>query len=68
MFVSLSVISSVLCQSTLDALCPYKGWTLYFTEGTWCVCVGGAALVNMIMMIDTEKAMHFMCLSNCVCV
>nr|XP_043902257.1 DNA helicase MCM8 [Solea senegalensis] len=22
-----------LCQTTLDALCPYKGWTLYFTEG-----------------------------------
>ncbi|XP_029377008.1 DNA helicase MCM8 [Echeneis naucrates] len=22
-----------LCQSTLDALCPYKGWSLYFTEG-----------------------------------
>ncbi|XP_076016578.1 DNA helicase MCM8 [Genypterus blacodes] len=22
-----------LYQSTLDALCPYKGWTLYFTEG-----------------------------------
>uniref|UniRef100_A0A3B3B4M9 DNA helicase MCM8 n=1 Tax=Oryzias melastigma TaxID=30732 RepID=A0A3B3B4M9_ORYME len=20
-------------QTTLDALCPYKGWTLYFTEG-----------------------------------
>ncbi|CAK6978148.1 DNA helicase MCM8 [Scomber scombrus] len=25
--------SSVLCQSTLDILCPYKGWMLYFTEG-----------------------------------
>uniref|UniRef100_A0A3P9DPC0 DNA helicase MCM8 n=1 Tax=Maylandia zebra TaxID=106582 RepID=A0A3P9DPC0_9CICH len=23
----------VLCQTTLDALCPYKGWTLYFTDG-----------------------------------
>ncbi|KAK9541232.1 hypothetical protein VZT92_001293 [Zoarces viviparus] len=23
----------VLCQATLDVLCPYKGWTLYFTEG-----------------------------------
>ncbi|XP_037638413.1 DNA helicase MCM8, partial [Sebastes umbrosus] len=23
----------VLCQSTLDVLCPYKGWALYFTEG-----------------------------------
>ncbi|XP_023249266.1 DNA helicase MCM8, partial [Seriola lalandi dorsalis] len=22
-----------LCQTTLDALCPYKGWALYFTEG-----------------------------------
>ncbi|XP_053292433.1 DNA helicase MCM8 [Pleuronectes platessa] len=22
-----------LCQTTLDALCPYKGWTLYFIEG-----------------------------------
>uniref|UniRef100_A0A673CTA8 DNA helicase MCM8 n=1 Tax=Sphaeramia orbicularis TaxID=375764 RepID=A0A673CTA8_9TELE len=22
-----------LCQSTLDILCPYKGWALYFTEG-----------------------------------
>ncbi|XP_056148011.1 DNA helicase MCM8 [Lampris incognitus] len=22
-----------LSQSTLDSLCPYKGWTLYFTEG-----------------------------------
>jgi len=25
--------SSVLCQATLDRLCPYKGWALYFTEG-----------------------------------
>uniref|UniRef100_A0A8C2WWX4 DNA helicase MCM8 n=1 Tax=Cyclopterus lumpus TaxID=8103 RepID=A0A8C2WWX4_CYCLU len=25
--------SSVLCQATLDVLCPYKGWTLYFIEG-----------------------------------
>uniref|UniRef100_A0A673CVF9 DNA helicase MCM8 n=1 Tax=Sphaeramia orbicularis TaxID=375764 RepID=A0A673CVF9_9TELE len=24
---------SFLCQSTLDILCPYKGWALYFTEG-----------------------------------
>ncbi|XP_072246673.1 DNA helicase MCM8 [Leuresthes tenuis] len=23
----------VPCQTTLDALCPYKGWALYFTEG-----------------------------------
>ncbi|XP_056903966.1 DNA helicase MCM8 [Takifugu flavidus] len=23
----------VLSQSTLDVLCPYKGWTLYFSEG-----------------------------------
>uniref|UniRef100_A0A8P4GNU5 DNA helicase MCM8 n=1 Tax=Dicentrarchus labrax TaxID=13489 RepID=A0A8P4GNU5_DICLA len=23
----------VLSQATLDVLCPYKGWTLYFTEG-----------------------------------
>ncbi|XP_068424164.1 DNA helicase MCM8, partial [Clinocottus analis] len=23
----------VLCQATLDVLCPYKGWTLYFREG-----------------------------------
>ncbi|XP_044071076.1 LOW QUALITY PROTEIN: DNA helicase MCM8 [Siniperca chuatsi] len=23
----------VLCQATLDMLCPYKGWALYFTEG-----------------------------------
>ncbi|XP_041866247.1 DNA helicase MCM8 [Melanotaenia boesemani] len=23
----------VPCQTTLDALCPYKGWTLYFTDG-----------------------------------
>ncbi|XP_034407990.1 DNA helicase MCM8, partial [Cyclopterus lumpus] len=23
----------VLCQATLDVLCPYKGWTLYFIEG-----------------------------------
>ncbi|KAI3363452.1 hypothetical protein L3Q82_012068, partial [Scortum barcoo] len=22
-----------LCQATLDVLCPYKGWTHYFTEG-----------------------------------
>uniref|UniRef100_A0A668AST1 DNA helicase MCM8 n=1 Tax=Myripristis murdjan TaxID=586833 RepID=A0A668AST1_9TELE len=22
-----------LCQSTLDRLCPYKGWALYFNEG-----------------------------------
>ncbi|XP_036980330.1 DNA helicase MCM8 [Acanthopagrus latus] len=22
-----------LCQTTLDALCPYRGWTLYFSEG-----------------------------------
>uniref|UniRef100_A0A671V2L0 DNA helicase MCM8 n=1 Tax=Sparus aurata TaxID=8175 RepID=A0A671V2L0_SPAAU len=21
------------CQTTLDALCPYRGWTLYFSEG-----------------------------------
>ncbi|KAM9365006.1 DNA helicase MCM8 [Pholidichthys leucotaenia] len=27
------VVEEVLCQTTLDALCPYKGWTLYFTEG-----------------------------------
>uniref|UniRef100_I3IYQ0 DNA helicase MCM8 n=1 Tax=Oreochromis niloticus TaxID=8128 RepID=I3IYQ0_ORENI len=27
-----STVSSVLCQTTLDALCPYKGWTLYFTD------------------------------------
>uniref|UniRef100_A0A665UL85 DNA helicase MCM8 n=1 Tax=Echeneis naucrates TaxID=173247 RepID=A0A665UL85_ECHNA len=27
-----------LCQSTLDALCPYKGWSLYFTEGKKCPC------------------------------
>uniref|UniRef100_A0A668AWY9 DNA helicase MCM8 n=1 Tax=Myripristis murdjan TaxID=586833 RepID=A0A668AWY9_9TELE len=31
----LSVPSSLgLCQSTLDRLCPYKGWALYFNEGT----------------------------------
>ncbi|TDH01569.1 hypothetical protein EPR50_G00181570, partial [Perca flavescens] len=23
----------VLCQATLDISCPYKGWSLYFTEG-----------------------------------
>ncbi|XP_069568999.1 DNA helicase MCM8 [Brachyistius frenatus] len=23
----------VLSQATLDVLCPYKGWTLYFTDG-----------------------------------
>ncbi|XP_068597302.1 DNA helicase MCM8 [Brachionichthys hirsutus] len=23
----------LLCQTTLDVMCPYKGWTLYFTEG-----------------------------------
>ncbi|XP_067466792.1 DNA helicase MCM8 isoform X2 [Thunnus thynnus] len=23
----------VLCQTTLDDLCPYKGWMLYFTDG-----------------------------------
>ncbi|XP_062422696.1 DNA helicase MCM8 [Pungitius pungitius] len=23
----------VLCQATLDVVCPYRGWRLYFTEG-----------------------------------
>uniref|UniRef100_A0A3Q1AK51 DNA helicase MCM8 n=1 Tax=Amphiprion ocellaris TaxID=80972 RepID=A0A3Q1AK51_AMPOC len=26
-------ILSFPCQTTLDDLCPYKGWNLYFTEG-----------------------------------
>uniref|UniRef100_A0A668AST9 DNA helicase MCM8 n=1 Tax=Myripristis murdjan TaxID=586833 RepID=A0A668AST9_9TELE len=41
----LSVPSSLgLCQSTLDRLCPYKGWALYFNEGT-SVCARCSALV-----------------------
>ena len=27
-------LSADFYQTTLDSLCPYKGWPLYFTEGT----------------------------------
>lgn len=35
---------SALSQATLDVLCPYKGWPLYFTEGQ---CVSAALWTSL---------------------
>uniref|UniRef100_A0A671V2G3 DNA helicase MCM8 n=1 Tax=Sparus aurata TaxID=8175 RepID=A0A671V2G3_SPAAU len=47
-----SSASSVPCQTTLDALCPYRGWTLYFSEAFSVFYVNSSPSVEKIKVFE----------------